>query len=74
MGPNPGALFILSKWGGGGGGGKWLFYGNFLGKCPENLHLLNQKFRKFLEFWEENQMKQKFAARHFGKFGCTWQG
>jgi len=53
---------------------KWCEMVNLLGKCPENLYFLNRKFRKSLEFWEENEMKQKFPVRHFRKFRFIWQG
>jgi len=58
-------------------GDKW--YGNFLGKFPENPEIVefpkskpfNRKFRKFRE---ENQMERKFPVRNFWKFGYTSRG
>ena len=58
-------------------GDKW--YGNFLGKVPENLEIVefpkSEPFnRKFWKFWDQSQMERKFAGNIFRKFGYTSRG
>ena len=56
-----------------------IWYGNFLGKVPENVEVvefpksepLNRKFRKFRD---ENQMERTFPGKYVPKFGFTPQG
>ena len=56
-----------------------IWYGNFLGKVPENVEVVefpksepfNRKFRKFRD---ENQMERTFPGKYVPKFGFTPQG